>query len=246
MRQNSGAMLLPGRLRSTTLGDLLGALHRARATGTLELSEDRGRQHRVHLTQGLVTGVELDGTSPSLAEILRQERAADEDVLRRSLLRAMSSRRLHGEVLVEEFRVSSAVVGAALCRQVLARLRAIDQVADARIAFSVAIRPPRSTLHAGPLQPRDFLHGRRRARERGPGSERARDRDVAPVPPGDTSPWRLLGVPPGTDVADVKRAYRRLARAVHPDLHPGATEAERTALQARFVEITRAYRALVA
>src|SRR5580704_5261133 len=107
-------MQLPGRLRSTTLGDLLGALHRAAATGTLELVEDRGRAHRVHLTRGLVAAVELDGASPSLAEILRRDRAADEDVLRRSLLRAMAARRLHGEVLVDEFFLSPAVVGGAL------------------------------------------------------------------------------------------------------------------------------------
>src|SRR5579884_612371 len=100
-------MRLPGRLQSTTLGDLLGTLHRGGASGTLELSEEeRGRVHRVHLAEGLVIAVELDGAAPSLAEVLRRSRAAAEDVLRRSLLRAMASRRLHGEVLVEEFHVS--------------------------------------------------------------------------------------------------------------------------------------------
>jgi len=98
-------MHLPGRLRTTTLGDLLGALHRAAATGTLELVEDRGRTHRIHVSSGSVVAVELDGAAPSLAEILRRDRAADDDLLRRSLLRAMSSRRLHGEVLVDEFRL---------------------------------------------------------------------------------------------------------------------------------------------
>lgn len=44
----------------------------------------------------------------------------------------------------------------------------------------------------------------------------------------------------------LKRAYRRLARMVHPDLHPGATAEERRALEVRFAEITEAYRALVA
>src|SRR5450432_2940669 len=69
------SMDLPGRLRSTTLGDLLGALHRAGSTGTVELTEDQGRLHRVYLAQGLVTAVELDGATPSLAEILRGDRA---------------------------------------------------------------------------------------------------------------------------------------------------------------------------
>ena len=136
-------MDLPGRLRSTTLGDLLGSLHRASVNGTLELSEDRGRVHRVHLARGLVAAVELDAASPSLAEILRSEHAADDDVLRRSLLRAIASQRLHGEVLVDDFRLSPDVVGNALRRQVVARLAVLDKLPDARISFRVAVRVPR-------------------------------------------------------------------------------------------------------
>lgn len=232
-------MQLPGRLKSTTLGDLLGALHRESSTGTLELTEDRGRAHRVHLAMGRVVAVELDGAAPSLAEILRRDHAADDDVLRRSLLRAMASRRLHGEVLVAEFHLSPSVVGAALRRQILARLAALEQLADARVSFRVAVRPPRGALHEAPLDPREFLHGRRRARGRTPAPPPAR-------PQQDGGPWRVLGLPPGSDAAEVRRAYRRLARTVHPDLHPGATDEERRALEARFHEITEAYRALVA
>lgn len=55
---------------------------------------------------------------------------------------------------------------------------------------------------------------------------------------------RLLGVPPGADAQSVKRAYRRLARAFHPDAHPGADEAAQRAMAARFVAITLAYRSL--
>lgn len=236
-------MQFPGRLRATTLGDMLGALHRAGTSGTLELVEDRGRFHRVHVAAGLVTAVELDGASPSLAEILRRERAADDDLLRRSLLRAMASRRLHGEVLVDEFRLSPSVVGAALRRQMLARLAALEALADARISFRVAVRPPRGALGAHawvePLGAGEFLHGRRRARERA----------APPAPGGDaigTGPWRVLGLPEGAQRDEIKRAYRRLARAVHPDLHPGATAEERRALEVRFAAITDAYRALVA
>jgi hypothetical protein len=234
-------MQLPGRLRSTTLGDLLGALHRGGATGTLEFVEDRGRTHRVHLTRGLVAAVELDGTSPSLAEILRHGHAADDDVLRRSLLRAMASSRLHGQVLIDEFHLSPSVVGSALRRQVLARLSALDELTDARVSFRVAVRPPRGALLGAaegaswnaPLTPPEFLSGRRRARPRA-------------APAGAEGPWRVLGLAPGASMADIKRAYRRLARTVHPDLHPHATDVERRALQARFVEITGAYGSLVA
>jgi len=245
-------MDLPGRLRATTLGDLLGALHRARVNGTLELAEDRGRLHRVHLALGLVAAVELDAASPSLAEILRGDNAADDDVLRRSLLRAMSSQRLHGEVLVDDFRLSPEVVGNALRRQVLGRLAVLDKLSDARVSFRVAVRVPRGALTGRvsatssratwdpPLAPHEFLHGRRRLREKG-------SQTPAPPPRRDAqSSWHVLGLPPGAQVDEIKRAYRRLARTVHPDMHPSASDDERRALQARFVEITHAYRALVA
>ena len=236
-------MQLPGRLRGTTFGDLLGVLYRAGATGTLELTEDRGRTHRVHVVSGLVVAVELDGAAPSLADILRRERAADDDTLRRSLLRAMAAGRLHGDVLVREFRVSPTVVHQALRQQMLSRLSAIEALPDARVAFRVAVRAPRGALHDDPLGPVDFLRGRRRARHRG-----------AADFPGDTDAtasaaaraFDVLGIQPGTSGDEIKRAYRRLARTVHPDLHPHATDDERRALEARFAAITDAYRQLVA
>ena len=60
---------LPRRLSATTLGDLLGNLHRGRVTGTLELTEIRGvtagRAHKIHLREGLVVGV--DGATDTAA-----------------------------------------------------------------------------------------------------------------------------------------------------------------------------------
>ncbi|MBV9947963.1 MAG: J domain-containing protein [Myxococcales bacterium] len=235
-------MHLPSRLRSTTLGDLLGALHRLSASGTLELVEDRGRTHRVHLSAGLIVAVELDGVGPSLAEILRNDRTVAEDVLRRSLLRAMSSQRLHGEVLVGDFHLSPHVVGSALRRQVLARLSVLEDLEDARVLFRVTVRPPRWALLGSPLGPSEFLRGRRRARERA-AEPRSRPERAAASP---SSAWFVLGVAPGSDVTEIKRAYRRLVRSVHPDLFPGASEGQRRALEARFVLINDAYRALVA
>jgi DnaJ-domain-containing protein 1 len=232
-------VLLPGRLEKTTLGDLLGVLHRAGATGTLELVEDRGRVHRIHVAQGLVVSVEIDGVAPSLAEILRRDHVIDDDTLRRSLLRAMASQRLHGEVLVNEFRLSPSIVGNALRRQILARLAMLERLPGARVSYRVALRAPRGSLHDLPLQPNEFLHGRRRSRERGASPRQ-------PTYVRDTSHWRVLGLSPGASETEIKRAYRRLARTVHPDLHPGATPEERRALEVQFAEITTAYRALVA
>jgi hypothetical protein len=233
-------MNLHGRLRSTTLGDILGGLHRSAATGTLELAEDRGRVHRIYLVQGLVAAVDLEEATPPLAEILRRDRAADDQVIRQSLLRAMTSQRLLGEVLVDDFRVAPSVVGRALREQIVARLAVLERLVDARVSFRVAVRAPRGALGTrmgGPLGPGEFLHGRRRARERAG--------HLAPAS-SDGSAWQVLGVEPGTRAEEIRRAYRRLARQLHPDLHPEATDEERRALSVRFAEVSEAYRTLVA
>jgi molecular chaperone DnaJ len=56
---------------------------------------------------------------------------------------------------------------------------------------------------------------------------------------------RVLGVAATDDATAVKRAYRRLARALHPDLQPEADDQRRRALERRFAEVTAAYEALV-
>jgi DnaJ-domain-containing protein 1 len=55
---------------------------------------------------------------------------------------------------------------------------------------------------------------------------------------------QLLGVDDAADLEAIKRAYRRLARALHPDLQPGADAPRRQALERRFAEVTAAYEAL--
>src|SRR3712207_7658012 len=53
-----------------------------------------------------------------------------------------------------------------------------------------------------------------------------------------TDYYGLLGLAPGASDSDIKKAYRRLARDLHPDVNPdpGAKE--------RFQEVSRAYQAL--
>lgn len=55
--------------------------------------------------------------------------------------------------------------------------------------------------------------------------------------PGERDPWSVLGLAPGASRAEVKRAYRRLSRAFHPDAAPGDDGS-------RFRELQRAYAAL--
>lgn len=241
-------MQLPGRLKATTLGDLLGSLHRGCVSGTLELVETSGRTHRVHLVSGLVTAVEVDRASASLGEMLRDQ--VDDDTLRRSLLRAIASRRLHGEVLVRDFHLSPEIVDKALRRQMMIRLQMLEDLADAQVLYRVAIKPPRGALVDEPLTVTEFLVGKKRARDRGPVSGTFNTRPSSGFPGSiDTSrlvAYRALGLSSNAPADEIKRAYRRLVREYHPDLHPDATNDERRTLATRFAEVTAAYRSLVA
>jgi DnaJ-domain-containing protein 1 len=73
---------------------------------------------------------------------------------------------------------------------------------------------------------------------------------AAPTPgrvldPRRAAALRLLGLDDDADVDTVKRTYRRLARALHPDLQPGADVQRRRVLERRFAEVTAAYDALM-
>lgn len=66
----------------------------------------------------------------------------------------------------------------------------------------------------------------------------------APAKPQAARAHALLGVPTGADPAALKRAYRRLARTLHPDMNQAASTERRRALERKLAEVTDAYRAL--
>ncbi len=55
----------------------------------------------------------------------------------------------------------------------------------------------------------------------------------------------MLGIEEGSDLETVKRAYRRLARTLHPDLQPDVDDLRKKTLERRFAEVTAAYEALL-
>jgi hypothetical protein len=261
-------MLLPGRLSASTLGDLLGALHRERTSGRLELSEIRGpqgrsvpgRAHRIHLVEGLVTTVETELPVPPLGEILRRKGTLDSAVLV-TLLRRIDAGdpRSTGEILVAERMARADAVRAGLEQQRGQRLDALFGLEDAQIAFRVARPASRESWSARPLSPDDFLHGRPRRRDGAkapprPASGAANDdREpprsgprVALVPSPRDHALALLGLGERAEPAEVRKAFRRIAGLLHPDRFESAPVEERRKQAAQFARISAAYHVLVA
>jgi hypothetical protein len=239
-------MKLPGRLRLTTLGDALGALHRASASGTLELTEDRGVTHRVHLTQGMVTDLETDLFRQRLGDLLAGQGFLGARALARLARRLLEApRQRAGEILIEEGLASADLISAGLRRQLRGKLDALFQLRDAQLAFRI---PRPQNRGRTPLSPGEFLHGRPRRRARDQAAATARGNAPPPskgVPPGArTRAYATLGLLPGADRATIQQAFRRLARSLHPDRFPHAAPQERARLLSRFAELSAAYHAL--
>jgi DnaJ-domain-containing protein 1 len=238
---------LPGRLASTTLGDLLGLLYRERASGVLELIEERGvhagRGHRIHLSNGLVTDVETGLSQTRLGEVLLREGLIGMDALRRLAWRlTFEPQRRAGQILVEEGSATVDLISAGLRRQRLTRLDALYQLQDALIRFHVPRPRGLGAAAAIPLSAREFLFGRPRARSR----SAPQNRGPRPAQETRLRAYRALGLSPNADADAVRRAFRRLAASVHPDRFPRASAAEKSHLLSRFAEISAAYHTLVA
>jgi len=239
-------MQLPGNLRSTTLGDLLGAMHRSGLTGTLELVEDQGvqagRRHRVHLLGGLVESVETELPVARLGEILVHQGFVSRPVVDRiAAVAQRSSIGLFGQLLLRERAITRDVLSAALRHQLRRRLDSLFGLRSAAVRFRVP-RPGASDGGGIPLSPREFLHGRpRHAGRQDPPSQRTAPR----VNPTQARALTTLGLPAHATLEAVRHAFRRHALKVHPDRHPTASPPERQRLLKRFAELSAAYHSLV-
>jgi hypothetical protein len=263
-------MQVPGYLRLTTLGDVLGAIYREGATGNLALSEFNGPRagatHRIHVVSGLVVDVEASFPGTRLGDILMQAGALDPSKLHRCTVHqaARPGARI-GDVLLQSRALSEYALSEALRVQRRERLERLFELDDARLGFHVA--RPRAQREA--LDPPGYLHGRRRLRDRvvaparreragassmsgvggashSSGARPARTATAERRDPVRARALATLGLNSAADRPSVQRAFRELARTLHPDRFPQAGMEERVELMRRFAEITAAYHTLVA
>jgi hypothetical protein len=242
-------MQLSGRLRLTTLGDLLGAVLREKLTGTLELTEDRGptagNVHRLHLVQGHVVQVDTHETVRPIGELLVRAGWFDAVHLVSYVEEARRAGIPLGKWLVDSGRVSAEAMKEAVLLQIRTRLDRLFRVEDARVTFRL-VQPRRRELDAPRwLEPAEYLVGRPRARDRKSGRAAGSSRTTNPVALQRKRDLALFGL--NIDAGDeaVRGAFRRLARAYHPDRNPGATPLQLEELRQRFIEMNAAYHRLV-
>lgn len=235
-RFNVAGMQLPATLEQTTLGDLLGTLHRGRGFGVLEVVEKpSGWVHAIQLWDGYVVGVHVTRGCVTLGEVLC--RRSDDPLLpgavRRALQRLADGRPL-GERLLAAGVVSRTQLNAALLELCRERLSFIERLPRADVRFRPLRGSTRAELRLGP---ESFLHGRRRLRE---GAPRAARRTDSPL----ELDYRALGLTPGAPMADVKQAFRAAVRRHHPDrsVHLGEQAVARA--EAHFRGLLQSYERL--
>jgi hypothetical protein len=239
----------------TTLGDLLGVLCRSEVRGILELVEDAGpaagRTHRLHIDRGRLHFIESALGAKRFGEML---------VAKGLLSRARqieltwvledNPNKTVGQCLVELNWVSPRDVRETAREQTTARLSALYQLKDARVAFHIA-RPMPPELTATPaLTANEILQGRPRIRDRKLTADEAQSASSAPDDATHSMDSRrrrallLLGLETHADTTDVKRAFRRMAAKLHPDRHLVEPRAEQELARQRFSQVTEAYHLL--
>jgi DnaJ-domain-containing protein 1 len=244
-------MILASRLALTTLGDLLGALYRAEARGTLELTEAVGRVHRLHFNAGRVHYIESPLGAGQLGELLVSKGLLSR-LRQLELLSYLEDQpgKSTGQWLTELNWVPLSALCETAREQVTSRLSALYQLSDARVTYRIARPTPTWLLSTTPLTAEEFLHGRPRTRDRKPtpsASNQPNDPPGTCLYPVDSQRRRallLLGLDSHSDKTDVKRAFRRIAAKLHPDRHLVAPAEHQELVRRRFSQVTEAYHLL--
>ncbi|MEZ4392567.1 MAG: J domain-containing protein [Polyangiales bacterium] len=195
--------LTPPRLRDTTLGDVLGACHRARLDASLEL--DDGRRRRVlHLRRGQVCAVE--GEPPCFGELASARGLIEPETIERTLRAKPSPQRI-GQRLVAARLLSSRARDALVHEQRALRLDALFGLEDAAITLSPMRPLPAGAAELSPMLPSRVLSGR----------PRRRARVEVSVDPSRREALAVLGLGPDATTAALRERYRSLVLALHPD-----------------------------
>lgn len=229
-------LAIPGNLARSTLGDILGSLHREAASGSLGLTDWNAglQQHAIHWNGGLIHGVESEFAVTSLSSLMERERL---------VARTTSS---VGHAACTDRSSFRRELESARRAQRIERLEKLFGLRQARLTFNVAQGATRVRVSL-PLQPMDFLHGRPRLRddERVPGTNQpfvygAQDCTLSQRDADLTT----LGLPLEAKAEDVRCQFRQLARRWHPDRHPHVSNATLAALSRRFSRLSAAYQRL--
>lgn len=243
-------MFLPGRLKASTLGDLLAGLHRAGVTGVLELTEVSGPRagsvHRIHLRAGLVSDVQAPTLGKPLGEALAESGHLSLPAYRAFLSKiSQSGPGLTGRFLAENALVPSDSLRTALRQQVLDKLGILFGLKDASVRFHVSPRAA-DGVSVSPLKPEEAYYGKPRARDRRRAeSVRSNSHEAQRHDPVRSRALQTLGLDRFACQSEITRAFRRYAAQYHPDKNPRAGGAERRELMRRFAEVSRAYHELV-
>jgi DnaJ domain len=229
-------MLLPARLRETTLGDVLASLHRTYASGVLELVE-ADRRHAIHLRRGLVQAVECSERAHRFGDLAADTGLCPRAEVERASREARARGWRIGHHLVTTGSLSPQSRDRVLDAQRARRLDALYALGDAELRFHTARPLPPGSSEQDPMNARETFHGRVRRRDRG-GS-------VAPRPGARLAALGALGLTGDATDDEIRARYRARVRALHPDHAPASTERERQHQVVELRAVIEAYRVLI-
>ncbi len=253
-------MQLVSRLGQTTLGDLLAELHRAGASGVLELIEPHAR-HAIHLRRGFVQAVESDAVASRLGDVAARFAGVSRPIVERARMFAHQRGLRIGQALVATHAIRPGALDDLLAAQQRERLERLYDVSEAEVRFRVARPLPAGASEQTPLPPREMFHGRPRKFDRDAPTRPAfrappRPRqDAASAPPPASPPsvrhvapiagaHRVLGVGPDADSKTLRAAFKRLVLELHPDRAPEASADEKATRGKKLMAVVEAYRSL--